>query len=216
MYAREMPVSATFVRRAAAMSAGLATWALVATAAATVVLALDRESLVRGADAIVAGRVRTVQAVAGPDGGPAILTRVEIDVHQTYKALPEGPSDRLTLLQTGGTLGHRTLQVHGQARFSAGEPVLLFVERLSDGRLMPYGMAQGKFTLTEQGGRTLAVRDLADLSLAVRGPSGRLTFRTDDRQFPVRFDLSELEALIVRYADPAADASPTLELRDVR
>ncbi len=179
-------------------------------ATATVVAGLDREALVRDAEAIVAGVVTAVESEPGPPEGPAILTRIEIDVWQTYKAPPGGETARLTLRQTGGTLHGRTLHIHGQARFTVGEAVLVFAERLPDGRLMPFGMAQGKFTLVERDGRTVAVRDLRDLAFARRGAGGSLVVRADDPPVPVVFDLGELEALIARHATPEL-APPAVE-----
>ncbi len=175
-----------------------------APAAATVVAGLDREALVRGADGIVAGVVTSVRAVAGPADGPDILTRIDVEISQIYKALPEAGQGTVTLLQTGGTLGGKTLHIHGQAQFTAGESVLLFIERLSDGRLMPFGMAQGKFTLVDKGDRTVAVRALDDLTFAAATIAGpRRLGPADPVRFPVRFELAELETMIVDLVDPA-------------
>ncbi len=175
-----------------------------APATATVVAGLDREALVRGADGIVAGVVRSIRAVPGPDSGPDILTAIEIDVTQVYKPLAEAEKGTVTLLQTGGTLNGKTLHIHGQAQFAAGEPVLLFIERLSDGRLMPFGMAQGKFTLQDKGPQTIAVRELDDLTFAPQGPNGRELGAADPVRFPVRFELGELERMIAALTVPEA------------
>ena len=173
-------------------------------ASATVVAGLDREALVRGADGIYAGVVRSIRAVPGPAPGPEILTRIEIEVTQAFKALPEAAAGSLVLLQTGGTLRGKTLHVHGQAHFAVAEPpVLVFVERLVDGRLMPYGMAQGKFTLEDKGTRVLAVRELNDLTFATGGPGARVLGPADPLRFPLRFELSELEGLMARTLAPS-------------
>lgn len=179
-----------------------------APASATVVAGLDREALVRGADGIVAGVVRSIRAVAGPADGPDILTSIEIEVTQVYKDLPEASKGVVTLLQTGGTLGTKTLHIHGQAQFAQGEPVLLFIERLYDGRLMPFGMAQGKFTLTDHRDGTVAVRTLDDLTFAPQGPNGRQLGAADPVRFPVRFELGELERLIADLTVPWAAPTP--------
>jgi len=186
------------------------------SAGATVVRALDDEALVRGSEAIVAGSVASVVALAGPVDGPAIFTRIEIDVWQTFKALPEGAPARLTLLQTGGTLGERTLHVHGQARFEVGEPVLVFIERVFDGRLIPYGMAQGKFSLIERDGRMVAVRDVSGLAVAGRAPDGTLAIRAGESELPVALDLARLERLIERLATPRLVPPPATEPSRVR
>lgn len=167
---------------------------------ATVARALDREALVRGSDAIVAGSVVSVRAEPGPEGGPEVLTRVEIEVWQTFKPLPGGAPARLTLLQTGGSLDGRTLLVHGQARFATGEQVLVFVERVHDGRLIPYGMSQGKFTLVARDGRTVAVRDLSELALVTPGRDGAPTIRSGAEVVPSELDLGDLERLIARLS----------------
>lgn len=186
----------------------LAALLLPSIASATVVAGLDREALVRGADGIVAGVVRSVRAIPGPAQGPDILTAVQIEVSQVYKELPELVGGVLTLTQTGGTLGGKTLHIHGQATFTEGEPVLLFVERLFDGRLMPFGMAQGKFTLQDHGDKMVAVRQLEDLTFAPRGPAGLQLGAPDPVRFPVRFDLDELERMIAALTVPGADAAP--------
>ena len=119
-------------------------------------------------------------------------------------------------MQTGGSLNGKTLHIHGQARFSVGEAVLVFVERLSDGRLVPYGMAQGKFTLVERDGRTIAVRDVRDLAFARRDASGRLVMSPAGPAVPVELDLAELEALIARFSAPALQPSTIDPPRHVR
>ena len=189
---------------AAVMAPALVAALLPLSASATVVAGLDREALVRGADGIVAGVVRSVRSVPGPATGPDIFTAVEIEVSQVYKDLPEASKGVVTLLQTGGTLGGKTLHIHGQAQFAKGEPVLLFIERLSDGRLMPFGMAQGKFTLQDHGDRMVAVRELDDLTFAPQGPDGRVLGAADPVRFPVRFELGELERMIAALTTPAA------------
>jgi len=188
----------------------------VRPATATVVAGLDREALVRGAEAIVAGVVTAVEAQPGPPGGPEILTRIEIEVWQAYKAPAGGTPPRLALLQTGGSLDGRTLHIHGQARFAVGERVLVFVERLADGRLVPHGMAQGKFTLVERDGRTVAVRDVRDLAFAHREADGRLVLGPAGPAVPVELDLAQLEALIARFAAPALQAPVAEPPRHVR
>jgi hypothetical protein len=191
-------------------------------ASATVVIGLDRTALIRGADGIVAGVVDHVRAIPGPKQGPEIMTRIDIRVEQTFLPIQGVTGPTLTLIQTGGTLHGRTMLVHGQAQFRRGERVLVFVERVSDGRLIPYGMAQGKFTIAEHDGHTVATRDLADLALATQDAEGYQRIGPAGKAFPVRFDLGELEAAIADEAGGATtgpiDAPPAKARRgaDVR
>ena len=183
---------------------------------ATVVVGLDKTALIQGADAIIAGRVMRVSAIAGPSGGPEIQTRVLIEVWQKYKDPASLVGAQLQLVQNGGTLGIRTLLIAGQARFRVGEPVLVFVERLTDGRLVPFGMSQGKLSLTDAEGSTVAVRDLSDVALATRTPDGALEIGPASARFPNRFSLAELERDIEALTRPVAPVPAPGKSRHVR
>ncbi|MCA9540849.1 MAG: hypothetical protein KC620_18240 [Myxococcales bacterium] len=84
------------------------------------------------------------------------------------------------LTQLGGVVGEGAdrigQDVPGYARFAVGERVFLFLERTSTGRLVPTGLAQGKYVLIDdaKSGVTMAARDLRGLHLLGAMPDKRV------------------------------------------
>jgi len=128
--------------------------ALATPARATSFEPTSVERLARQSDVIAVGRVIETQVVAqGPAGLPGIHTRVELAVEEMLAGVPVSV---VTFWVHGGTLGDRMRVVPGQARFSRGERVLVFLFRTPAGALFPAGMARGKWLVLEQGGRRWA------------------------------------------------------------
>ena len=143
------------VRRSWASRCGVA----LASAAATVLLAVlppeasatshvdvSPEALAEMSDLLLVGTVTAVNTFPhGPSGHRGIHTRVSIRVHEVLKG-PAAPA--VTLWVQGGRLGARLRFVPGQARFSSGERVLLFL--FDDGSgLWPTGMGRGKWLMSD-------------------------------------------------------------------
>jgi hypothetical protein len=129
--------------------------------------------------------------VSGPDH---VVTETTFAVSQVVKG---SVGSTYVLTQLGGVVGEgaarRGTAVPGYARFSKGERVVLFLEPTSSGRLVPTGLAQGKYRVIEEGGATLAVRDLGDLHLVGFGPQRHLLGAPQD---PNRLALSVLLAIV--------------------
>jgi hypothetical protein len=112
------------------------------SAEATTMVPLTNVQLVDAADIVVRGKVVEVWTEQSDNG--TIWSRVQVDVERTLKG-----ERRSTWLidQMGGAWGESSTIVHGGARFSPGEQIILFAEQLGNGRMVPVGMQQGKFTL---------------------------------------------------------------------
>ena len=141
----------------------LALFLLLAPAAsgASVLVAMDLGHLCRNADVIVHGEVLRLQS-AWEDG--RIITRTTVRV---AAALKGRPGNEVVVRSLGGVVGRTGQVAHGEARFAAGEELVLFLSDLG-GEYRAVGMAQGKFEVTVEAGtgaRT-AVRDLSGLALA--------------------------------------------------
>ena len=112
------------------------------SANATSMVPLTHSQLVDAADYIVRGKVVEVWAEQAADG--TVWTRAQVDISHTFKGKNRS---HLVVDQMGGTWGESETLVHGGARFSAGERVILFAEELGNGRIVSVGMQQGKYTL---------------------------------------------------------------------
>jgi len=112
------------------------------SAEATTLVPLTNAQLVDAADIVIRGEVVEIWTEQAEDG--TVWSRAQIDVEKTYKGLRRST---WIIDQMGGTWGETRTIVHGGARFSPGEEIILLAEQLGNGRLVPVGMQQGKFTL---------------------------------------------------------------------
>jgi hypothetical protein len=133
-------------------------------AGATVVKALDVETLARNAELIVRGKALDSTAAWG--GGRKLIhtvTRVKVD------GLLKGtvPGGVVEVRTPGGTVGEISQRVSGAAQLAAGEEVVLFLKKIPGprARFAVEGFSQGKFTLSRVEGRTLVTRELPGLSV---------------------------------------------------
>ena len=132
------------------------TLAAAQVADATLYVATSDRALARRADTIVAGTVRSVEAVATADGG--IDTRVTLDVEAQYK----GRRTRTVIVdQPGGVLGDRVMWVEGAPEFRVGERQLLFLAERGDGTTRTVALGMGQYLLRARAGHEL----LAERSL---------------------------------------------------
>jgi len=115
--------------------------------AAAAALTVADEALARTSAAAVRGRVAGIRS-GWDDAAGVIYTYVTLEVVRQW-GLAGAPA-RVTLKQLGGVSGGTALVVGGQARFAAGEEVLVFLEvRPRDRTLSVLGLAYGKWTLVE-------------------------------------------------------------------
>jgi hypothetical protein len=120
----------------------LALFLLPAASLATTVLRADVPALTRLSDAVVRGRVVSLQSHWTADG-LRIVTDVRLEV---VEALKGAPGRTITIRQPGGTVGNIGQRVSGLASFKPGEEVVVFLERQGPVHVVA-GLAQGKFHL---------------------------------------------------------------------
>ena len=107
---------------------------------ATTLLALDVPALTKGSSVVARAKVLSVGARWTKDGG-RIMTDAVLEVTEPWKGTP---SKQVTVMQPGGVVGEVGQLVHGTAKFTVGEDVVVFLEPRGD-RFLLTGMLQGKF-----------------------------------------------------------------------
>ncbi|HXU84469.1 MAG TPA: CARDB domain-containing protein [Verrucomicrobiae bacterium] len=124
---------------------------------------MDDEDLIRGADAIVLGRITQIESHRDVLG--ALHTYITVSLDEVFKG--DIPGREVTILEIGGTVGDRTYWVFANPEFVVGERVLLFMDQRADGTLRTYHFYLGKFSIVSDP----ATGDLT----AVRGVPRRVT-----------------------------------------
>lgn len=137
-------------------------------------LRLTVEDLARTSDAIVAGRVVRTHPELTARG---IVTRATLVVDDWWAGhdLGGGRAPTLELLVHGGRLGDRATIVDGQASFTVGEDVVVFLFE-GGGALWPQGLSQGKWRVVRSGaaGPVLAASQADPGALVTRDARGGL------------------------------------------
>jgi hypothetical protein len=167
----------------------LLTVTLFATAPgrATLVEALDLETLVAEAEQVVLARVISQHSLLDERG--RIVTDVALQVEESIKG-QEAPGAAITVRRLGGVVGDQGLRVAGEPTFETGETVVLFGARMRrGGALRPVGMSQGALRVYERDGERWA-RSANNGVSPVKRESGRLKHASAALEEPLR--LSEL------------------------
>lgn len=117
------------------------------TASATTVMRLNLSDLVSQSEQIVHGTVSRAEAVVQ---GRRVYTIVTITVIDRLKG---AAAKEVTFTQLGGRTPRLATYVPGTPTFTAGEEVVVFLERPSahGAPLVVTGLAQGKFKVVQQG-----------------------------------------------------------------
>lgn len=131
----------------------LPTVLLAASAFATTLIAMDVPALTRGSDLVVRGTVVRVEPRWTSDGR-RIMTDSEILVSEVLKGNVTGKT--VVVMQPGGVIGDVGQLVHGVAKFSLGDEVVVFLEKRGE-RATVVGLAQGRF-LVDRGGPEAMVK----------------------------------------------------------
>ena len=111
---------------------------------ATTVERLNLDGLVKKANKIVLGKVRSSRTYWS-DNGKLILTSHTIQVEETIKGEASSTVEVTTI---GGKVGNHMLHVSGMPSFARDESTIVFVEN-SGAYSTVVGMGQGKFTVTD-------------------------------------------------------------------
>ena len=104
---------------------------------------LSIEDMAAHADLVVRGKVVEKQCLQ--DNAGRIYTRIDLEVFETWKG--SVASNHLSVVHGGGIVGKKQARVSGQAEYSLGEEVVVFLIRNSRGEGVTLGLAQGKFEI---------------------------------------------------------------------
>ncbi len=127
---------------AAGLSLALACLAVVPQANATTMIYRSIEELAQRSALVVEGTVTGSETYAGDEG--RITTRWTVKVARTLRGQPAA---EVRFEQWAGTLGDITTQIPGDARFTQGERVVLFLRGDSPEKMYLTAMGQAKFTI---------------------------------------------------------------------
>ena len=175
---------------------------VAALANATTLLALDVPALTKGSAVVARATVKSSQARWTKDGG-RIMTDVVLEVTEPWKG---SPGKQVIVIQPGGVVGEVGQLVHGTARFSVGEDVVVFLEPRGD-RFLLTGMLQGKFKVqTSSDGKAIfALQELEGEALLV-DPATRQAVSPGAVVLP----LDTLRAQVLAASGAKAPTEPTV------
>ena len=140
--------------------------ALLPSARASVVEALDLDTLVQDSDAVVLARV--MKHWSHLDERGRIVTDFQMQVEQSEKG-NSVPGSAVVVRKLGGIVDGRGMHISGEPGFTDGELVLLFGTQGKKTYLRPVGMGQGTIRVYEQGGQRWARSDAQGITLTKRG-----------------------------------------------
>lgn len=103
---------------------------------------LSLDQLTERSSLVAVARVESFRACAGGPGA-GIVTEVTLAIERSFKG-SQAPGARVTIDVPGGYFEGRTLLVGTSPEFQAGERVVVFLRRLSSGRLRVTADFQGK------------------------------------------------------------------------
>ncbi len=115
------------------------------TPQASLLRAMSLDQLVASANAIVVGKVVSVNAAWDPSHR-RILSTIEVKIEECWKGSAQ---EIVTIVQPGGTVGEIEMTVHGMPKFSLGERSLLFLR--GHAQFQVVGMSEGKRPLSWNG-----------------------------------------------------------------
>jgi hypothetical protein len=137
---------------------------------ASLLRAMSLGELASSADRIVVGTVLSVNAAWDPEHRK-ILSTIEIDIEESWKG--SAGTERVTLVQPGGSVGDIEMTVQGMPSFAARERSLLFLQ--GQQRFQVVGMSQGKRALVWDGASKQWLAQPSDIEDVVEvGPGARL------------------------------------------
>lgn len=154
----------------ALVAALLLSLGLASTSQASVVEALDLETLVKESDDVIVARVISQRSHYDERG--TIVTDYVMQVERTEKGATT-PGAAVTVRQLGGVVEGRGMRIAGEPGFEPGERVVIFGKRNGKTYLRPVGMAQGAVRTYEQNGVRYARSSSQGLTLLRAGDKSR-------------------------------------------
>lgn len=168
------------------------------TEATTAIMLSDSELIVHSR-LIVSGRVLSM--TSDSDAAGMVWTYVEVHTDRVLRgALPERT---IVLKQLGGTIGGRGVRIVGQADFTPGERVLLYLSTGADGTLHASHGFMGKFSVVEDGSGAEYVErsiEAAEIELLDRTRPGEVTNRA-----PLDSYVRKIQRTLRRESDLVAE-----------
>jgi hypothetical protein len=119
----------------------------------------EDEELIRGANAILTGRVLFAQPYFTDQG--EIATQVQLIVDRSLKG-PFPPGSSVTIHVPGGVIGDQGMKVSFAPAYWANATVLVFLERRDGDYWITHGQVLGKFELVNYFGEEIYVRGLPE------------------------------------------------------
>lgn len=175
---------------------------------ATVMLPMSIEDLSKESLAVVRARVLDQTARWG-EGKKRIYTHTRLEVIDPIHRSASIPAV-IEVRTLGGEVDGLGMKVSGEARFTPGEQVVVFLgaDRDSPALYRVVGMSQGKFRVhQEPEGRWVATPSLEGLAFAKRGADGVLRV-SEDPQAADRIPLDELRRRVLHALEPAPPSVP--------
>ncbi|HEX2224320.1 MAG TPA: hypothetical protein VHN15_08945 [Thermoanaerobaculia bacterium] len=127
---------------------------LAVPAGASTFLALSQQELAEQADAVVLGKVLTVDSYWNAEG-TLIVTEAMVEVQE--KVLGETP-EHVRLLTFGGEVADYKIEAHGFPTFEKGERLLVYLEPARNGFRRVLGYQQGQYRIRkDKQGKDVAV-----------------------------------------------------------
>lgn len=172
-----------------------------ALASATTLLSMDVAALTRSSAVVARAKVISLDTRWTKDGA-RIMTDAVLEVTEPWKG---SPARRVTVMQPGGVIGDVGQVVHGTARFTVGEDVVVFLEQRGE-RYLLTGMLQGKFKVeaSSDGKATYARQELEGEALLVDPAT-----RQPVEPAPVVLPLATLRTQVLSAAGVQAPVEPT-------
>ena len=127
---------------------------------ATVAKYMDLSALVERSDAIAHGVV-VGQASFLDEERDLVLTRTTLQIDRSYMG---ETSPIIQIQQIGGEFGDRVTKITGDASFTPGEEVIVFMKSGGGDLYYLTSMAQAKYGVTREGGAIKVTRDISEIA----------------------------------------------------
>lgn len=161
-------------------------------AQASVVEALDMDTLVRESDSVVLARV--IKQWSHYDDHGRIVTDFQMQVERAEKG-DAAPGSAVIVRKLGGIVGDKGMTIAGEPGFVDGELVLLFGKN-GKNYLRPVGMGQGAMRIFEQNGVRYTRSDSRGMALVKRGATDKSAAPAVAEPRKLDDVLSEVRALV--------------------